>query len=39
MSKKEITVTCVYGKENSARKLIEQSFLRYLKNTLVCKKI
>lgn len=38
MPKKDITVVCIYGKQDSARKLIEQSFLQYLKRTLSCSK-
>ena len=38
MPKKDITVICVYGKQDSAQKLIEQLFLRYLKRTLICNK-
>lgn len=38
MPKKKISVTCVYGKQDSARKIIEQSFLSFLQRVYVCNK-
>ena len=39
MAKKDITVIRIYGKQYNARTLIKESFLLYLKNALICKKL
>ena len=38
MAKKEITVSCVYTGKGNAEKIIEQSFIRYLRHALKCEK-
>lgn len=38
MQKTKLTVTLRYAENGNARDLILQSFLRYVKNTLACRK-
>lgn len=38
MRKPELKVTLVYAESGSARELIRQAFLRYVKALLICRK-
>ena len=38
MAKKKITVSCVYNGKDNADKIIERSFIRFLRRALKCER-
>ena len=38
MAKKKITVNCVFAGKGDAEKIIEQSFIHFLRRTIKCEK-